>query len=137
MRSPTRIGEECPGGSGVRHTRFCCGPNSAGSPVVSLTPEPLGPRNRVQSEAAANVVRASRAGRVFMVARIPLYTLAPVLRRTNSGIVWGQVCIVFIGAHPIRTADPGSGDSVALFLPRYPRWRGALTKTDKICPYST
>src|SRR5580704_7582379 len=49
IRSPTRIGEECPGGSATRHRIFLSTPNSTGSPVASFTPDPFGPRNRSQS----------------------------------------------------------------------------------------
>ena len=49
MRSPERIGDECPCGSGSRQSRFFCGPNSVGTLVAVEMPEPFGPRNRDQS----------------------------------------------------------------------------------------
>ena len=41
MRSPKRIGDECPGGSGSFHTRFFVGPNSVGTFAAVDTPENL------------------------------------------------------------------------------------------------
>ena len=42
------IGEEYPCGRSVFQITFRVGPNSAGSPVVSESPEPFGPRKRDQ-----------------------------------------------------------------------------------------
>ena len=49
MRSPNRIGDECPGGSGSRQTTFLSGPNSTGTRFAVEMPEPLGPRKRDHS----------------------------------------------------------------------------------------
>ena len=43
------IGDERPKGTGVFQERFLAAPNSAGTPIVSETPDPLGPRKRSQS----------------------------------------------------------------------------------------
>src|SRR5712692_10158371 len=52
MRSAESTGDECPGGSAVRQMTFLAGPNSVGRPIVSETPEALGPRNWGQSAAS-------------------------------------------------------------------------------------
>src|SRR5438128_6413741 len=52
IRLPAMIGEERLKGTAVFQRRFFAGPNSTGSPVVSDTPDPLGPRKRGQSSSA-------------------------------------------------------------------------------------
>src|SRR5689334_10612209 len=44
-----RTGEDLPGRTGVRQSRFLFLLNSVGNPVPVETPEPFGPRNRVHS----------------------------------------------------------------------------------------
>ena len=53
MRSPCRIGDECPGGSASRHSMRLPGPNSVGTFVADDSPLPFGPRKRDQSGASA------------------------------------------------------------------------------------
>src|SRR3954470_17871975 len=54
MRGPTVTGLDVPGpGSGVCQTMFLWEDHSVGNPVAVLTPWPPGPRNCVQSPAAA------------------------------------------------------------------------------------
>src|SRR5580698_2875449 len=83
IRSPTRIGDECPGGSAVRQRIFFSTPNSAGSPCASLTPDPFGPRKRSQS-AAPTPVRAKQAiktCKLMLINRDSYYTTG--IRRTR------------------------------------------------------
>src|SRR5882724_624857 len=61
MRSPTRTGEECPGGRSVFQITFLLGPNSTGRLRLSDTPAALGPRNCGQSSAQKRAGRASKA----------------------------------------------------------------------------
>src|SRR5687768_7885151 len=61
MRSPCRIGEECPCGSGSFHSRFLSWPNSVGTFVAVEIPEPLGPRKRDQSGGPAAPADAGKA----------------------------------------------------------------------------
>ena len=53
MRPPPITGDECPGGNSRRQMRFLPVPNSAGSPALSETPVPFGPRNRSHCPHAA------------------------------------------------------------------------------------
>src|SRR5687767_3520390 len=61
MRSPCRIGDECPCGSGSFHSRFLSWPNSVGTFVAAEMPEPLGPRKRDQSGGPAAPADAGKA----------------------------------------------------------------------------
>src|SRR6476661_2744162 len=53
MRPAAITGDECPGGSSVRQIRFLPDPNSAGTPALSETPVPFGPRKRSHCPHAA------------------------------------------------------------------------------------
>jgi hypothetical protein len=46
-------GDENPSGNSTFQMTFFAGPNSAGRPDVSATPEPFGPRKRAQSAPSA------------------------------------------------------------------------------------
>src|SRR6516164_6716756 len=65
MRSPTTMGEECPGGKAVFQRTLVVVPISAGrGESLAGNPEQLGPRNWGQSEAVARLasrVRLTRA----------------------------------------------------------------------------
>src|SRR5260370_12291560 len=53
-------GEECGGGSSVGEMRFFRVPNSAGSPALSETPVPFGPRKRSHCPQAAILSSTAR-----------------------------------------------------------------------------
>src|ERR1700722_16449669 len=76
IRSPTKIGDECPGGSATRQRIFLSRPNSTGSPCASFTPDPLGPRNRSQSLAklVTAVRQASKTCKLMLINRDSYYT---------------------------------------------------------------
>src|SRR5436190_355336 len=61
MRSPTRTGEECPGGRSVFQITFFVGPNSTGRLRLLDTPAALGPRNCGQSSAQKRTGETSKA----------------------------------------------------------------------------
>ena len=56
-----KTGDEWPGGSGVFHFTWLCGPNSTGRFLAVETPVPLGPRNRAQFSAAVTVAASVTA----------------------------------------------------------------------------
>src|SRR5689334_16400932 len=67
-------GDECPCGTAVFHITFFSGPNSVGSPVVSATPLPFGPRKRDHSLLDAACADASAT-------HSPHETMAPIRMR--------------------------------------------------------
>src|SRR5947207_12284881 len=70
MRSPTRTGEECPGGRSAFQITFFVGPNSTGRLRLSDTPAALGPRNCGQSSAQQSTGaknKAAAAGRSLSI----------------------------------------------------------------------
>src|ERR1700733_10298240 len=68
MRFSVNTGEECPAGRGVFHTRFRWESKRSGRFFDGEIPEPLGPRNCVQS--AAGSATANRS--------VPHRTISPV-----------------------------------------------------------
>src|ERR1700722_8431553 len=73
IRSPTRIGDECPGGSATRQRIFLSSPNSTGSPCASFTPDPFGPRNRSQS-LAIRATQTRKTCKLMLINRDSYYT---------------------------------------------------------------
>src|SRR5579864_1459540 len=63
MRRSVSTGEDFPGRVGVRQRTFLCLPNSVGKLLSVETPEPFGPRKRLQSSAGAETMSVnSRSG---------------------------------------------------------------------------
>src|SRR5437868_9494146 len=56
----TTIGDECPPGSGAAQRTFSIFDHEVGT-AVSATPDPFGPRNRVQSAASSSGSRRANA----------------------------------------------------------------------------
>src|SRR5260370_34269558 len=86
MRSPTRTGEECPGGRTVFQTTFLLGPNSTGRFRLSDTPAEFGPRNCGQSSALNSVGKPRRAaanGR-NLIMRPRIQTIQEIPNRVTS-----------------------------------------------------
>src|ERR1022692_3360905 len=67
MWSPTRIGDECPGGRSVFQTTFLVGPNSTGRFLLAEMPELLGPRNCIQSSEWSRETAPARTIAIRMV----------------------------------------------------------------------
>ena len=125
-----RTGDDFPRRTGALHTTFFSLSNCIGNPVSLETPEPLGPRKRVQSSASALVSKtASAIGRTSMRRR-PCFIVrkqhlgatqprihstagpaCPILLIDAVSLPHEQTSLCDLGQRATRTSRPPKGDS--------------------------
>src|SRR5258706_9432295 len=111
IRDSVNTGDECPGGSAVRHTTFWLGPIRDGTRVESETPEPFGPRNCGQSAAVKAPLTATHTNNVYLGSAIMLRL--PELRHR-----WGRWFFLTRERAPALFAPLSSNPGVRLHRSR-------------------
>src|ERR1700730_17519641 len=112
MRSPDKMGDECPGGRSVFQTTFFFGPNSTGRFLLSETPDPFGPRNcgQLSAENSEKTPSNAVASRSFVISP-RLKTIQEILGRGHCQLMSGRlVACAAVGNRRCSSADSSRAD---------------------------